>query len=276
MAFDFRKKIIYHIFKFHPRRHHRHDKMRENVRDMRGMFAEDSWPILLACCRYELARSVPLLQHLPLAAELQVLREKLEALLQGRLLQVRKFFEIQSSIRNLKELRTHTKPFHSLHQNFRNEVQSVLRENRSRRVGDASPRRLRLSRQLLRVLQLQSTAAERRAVCISRWAVDLPDGPREGVILVAIIWRRLHYWRPRENSRRSKGPQETANYSDVVATPAVQSFIRPVTKALPQSQRGFSQRHGADGASSPGVVSKSTRENEESSKEVEGWRERKR
>lgn len=66
--------------------------MRENVRDMRGMLAEDSRPILFASCRYELARSVPLLQHLPLAAELQVLRQEREAILQGRLLQVRKFF----------------------------------------------------------------------------------------------------------------------------------------------------------------------------------------
>lgn len=64
--------------------------MRENLRDLRRMFAEDSRPLLSASGRHQLARSVPHVQHLPLAAELQMLCEKLEALLQRRLLQVRR------------------------------------------------------------------------------------------------------------------------------------------------------------------------------------------
>lgn len=56
--------------------------MRENVRNLRRMFTKDSRPLLFARGGYKLARSVSLVQHLPSHAELQVLREELEALLQ--------------------------------------------------------------------------------------------------------------------------------------------------------------------------------------------------
>lgn len=51
-------------------RHHRDHKMRENVRNLRRMLAEDSWPLLFAGGRDQLARGLPHVQHLSSAAQL--------------------------------------------------------------------------------------------------------------------------------------------------------------------------------------------------------------
>ena len=85
------------LFLFFPptRRHHHDNKMRKNVRNLRRMFTEDSRSLFSACRWYKLAWSMPYLQYLSSSLELQVLRTKLETLLQGRLLSVsdkRKFF----------------------------------------------------------------------------------------------------------------------------------------------------------------------------------------
>lgn len=60
--------------------------MRKTVRNMRGMFTENSRSLLSARCRCKLARVVSVLQHVSSSVELQMLCEEFEALLQGRLL----------------------------------------------------------------------------------------------------------------------------------------------------------------------------------------------
>lgn len=213
--------------------------MRKNVRNLRGMFTEDSRSLLFACGRYKLAWSVPHMQHLSLAAELQMLRQELEALLQGRLLQVWDCGGKWNEDCQAKWMKASFKSCHKCYhqscfsfrfnifffftlQNLRNKMQSMLRKNWSRWTCNAGSRQLRLSCQLLRLHSMQSAAAERRTICISSGTVDLPNGSWERILLVAVLWRWIFGWRTSwENAWWSTRAKTTENHSYFVTTSTI-------------------------------------------------------